>query len=115
MAERKRAPGGATISIFTCGKAKAPRCSQGCGREATLACEYPLTGRATGTSCGKDLCVGCAVNVTQVAHLTKGESFDLCRAHADYDRAQRRKAQLEQDAADGVGPVAGVRAEVPRG
>lgn len=78
-------------------------------------CEYPLAGRAAGRSCCKDLCTRCAVNVTRVAHLTQGESFDLCPAHANYDRAQRRKAQLEQDQAEGVAPVAGVRMEVPRG
>lgn len=68
MCEWIRLPNG-TSAIVCGGRHRRHRCS-GCGRPATLQCDFPTS---KGRTCDKHLCRLCAV--------PKGDNVDWCKAH----------------------------------
>lgn len=67
--ERVTLPGGGTAIV--CGTRKRKRCD--CGRPATLACDWKVPSRKSGT-CDAPICAGCTTS--------PAPEKDLCPAHA---------------------------------
>jgi len=74
---------------FVCDRRPPKRCS--CGRVVTKLCDFPLAGKKAGETCSKPLCDQCSVQVDPgtlperfQAVAVEGDTFDLCRAHADF-------------------------------
>jgi hypothetical protein len=42
------------MTVFICGRPKAPRCS--CGKIATAKCEFELLGKLAGQKCNRPIC-----------------------------------------------------------
>lgn len=72
--ERVSLPGGGTAIV--CGTRKKKRCK--CGRPATLACDWKVPGRRSGT-CDAPICDQCT--------MSPAPDKDLCPTHAEAFKA----------------------------
>lgn len=78
--ERVEMPGGGFAII--CSSRRRQRCK--CGRVATLACDWKVTTRRSGT-CDAPICSSCSTRPTP--------DKDLCQAHGEAFRAWQAKRQ----------------------
>lgn len=73
--------GNGAVAII-CSRGKRGKVCSACKRnQATLLCDFPLTGAKMGKTCDRDLCRSCAKSVPR----TDGkDTVDMCPAHAAY-------------------------------
>lgn len=82
MNDTKSAP---AVSVFFCGRGERKNCSTpGCQGRARFECDYPLSGRKQGQTCGKLLCTSCARRQPQAADVVL--SLEYCPAHDKIER-----------------------------
>lgn len=70
-------PGGVTGLVCSRGRARTKPCVE-CGEPGDLLCDFPLKGRKAGSTCSRPICTRCSSSKPD----GKGDSHDLCRAHA---------------------------------
>lgn len=80
--------GNGVTGIVCTSRTRVKPCRQ-CGARSARLCDYALMGRLAGKTCDMPLCAKCAVKV--------GPDRDLCRAHAELERAPAiEEARIEQ-------------------
>ncbi len=79
--ETFRFPGGGTAIVCSRGRQVRKKCV-GCGKPATLLCDYPLQGKRAGKTCDRPICAKCATKVPGV-ETSEHDPFNLCPQHKD--------------------------------
>lgn len=72
------------VSFIGCGPKKKPKPCETCGEASSKLCDYKLTGKRAGKTCGAAICARCAVSI--------GPDEDLCPTHDRFVKAIKAQA-----------------------